>query len=122
MGIENTECLEDLYTMTALALREAQADYVEGFAVLSAQKKKHLDALVDYFGEDGYKAIIAYMNTSECNPRLLSELIADLLDAMEFTAEARRIIVTLLPKLTCRQLKGLIVSMLLVPPGAISFE
>jgi hypothetical protein len=117
LGIDRSECLEDLYTALAYILRGAPAQYFEGAAVIASQRRQHPDVLVDIMGEDGFRAVIEYLNANTCNKRLLAELLVDIVEAEEFSDEARRIIIKILPKLTCEQVKALIIASLLVPPG-----
>lgn len=116
-GVVDEECIADMYTLIALALRNAPADYVEGFAETVSRKKRGVEALVDLFGEDGFKTILEYLASDQCSKNLLAELLVDIMEAEEFSSDARREVVKMLPKLTCRQLKGLIIASLLVPPG-----
>jgi hypothetical protein len=116
-NVDRRECIDDLYTVLAYVLKNAPAQYFEGAAVLASQRSQHPDVLIDVFGEDGFRTIIEYINSSACNKKLLAELVVDIMEAEDFTREARRVIIKILPKLTCEQVKALIIASLVVPPG-----
>jgi len=122
LGVDRRECLDELYTALAYSLRNAPAQYFEGAAVIASQRREHPDTLIDLMGEDGFKAVIDYLNSNACNKRLLAELFIDIMEAEEFSSEARRVIIRILPKLTCEQVKALVIASLLVPPGDNSLD
>ncbi|ABM81067.1 hypothetical protein [Hyperthermus butylicus] len=116
LGIECSECREHAYDLLAHYLRGIDAKYVDGVAEIASRKRNHFTVLVDVWGEDGLIAALEYLASNACDKDILSEIVADILAAMDYDADARRLIVKILPRMSCEELQGLIAAMLLVPP------
>ncbi|HIQ23476.1 MAG TPA: hypothetical protein EYH50_00290 [Pyrodictium delaneyi] len=116
IGIPCAECKEHFYMLLAEWARLIDAEYVENAAVMAADKKRDATALVDVWGEEGFKMVLSYVGSGSCSAELLRELIAEITDVLAFSEEASREFKKMASNATCKELRGLVVLALMVPP------
>lgn len=116
IGVPCAECKEHFYMLLAEWARLIDAEYVENAAVLAADKKRDATALVDVWGEEGFKMVLSYMGSDSCSAELLRELVAEITDALAFSEDAAREFKEMASSATCKELRGLVMLALMVPP------
>lgn len=116
LGIPCTECRDHFYTLIANYSRHVDAEYTENTAVLASMKKRDAAHLVDAWGEEHFAAALEYLASDTCDVEMLREMFEDMLEALEFSREAAEELRGRAARAGCRELRGLILTALIVPP------